>query len=452
MSKNRFEMDMTSGSIMPKLISFAFPLMASSILQLLFNAVDVITVGQFTGSEALAAVGSTTALINMLINLFTGISLGTNVLAARFFATKQDKEMSDTVHTSVLFALISGVSMALIGILLARPLLTLMDTPDNVIDQSVLYMRIYFAGMPFFMLYTYCAAILRAIGDTKRPLIFLLISGAINTGLNILLVVKYDMGVAGVGIATVVSQLISCVLVMICLLKAEGAYRLDFRKLKIVPKHLFTIFKVGIPAGVQGTVINFSNVLLQSSVNPFGSDAMAGYTSANNILGFLFVSINSVSQSCMSFMSQNYSVKNYDRMKRVMRDCVILEVIISVVLGSLTAIFGHQLLSIFSKSEDVIAHGMSILIITSSTYVLCSIMDMVPSALRGMGYSTIPMMFSIIGTVGTRIVWIYKLFPHNKTLDFLFISYPVSWAVTVLMQLTYYIIVIRIVKKKLTAA
>ena len=452
MSKSRFEMDMTNGSIMPKLISFALPLMLSSILQLLFNAVDVITVGQFTGSEALAAVGSTTALINMLINLFTGISLGTNVLAARFFATKQDKEMSETVHTSVLFAIISGISMALIGILLARTLLTLMDTPDNVIDQSVLYMRIYFAGMPFFMLYTYCAAILRAIGDTKRPLIFLLISGAINTGLNILLVVKYDMGVAGVGIATVVSQLISCVLVMICLLKADGAYRLDFRKLKINWSHLFTIFKVGIPAGVQGTVINFSNVLLQSSVNLFGSDAMAGYTSANNILGFLFVSINSVSQACMSFMSQNYSVKNYDRMKRVMRDCVILEVVISVFLGSLTAIFGHPLLSIFSKSEAVIAHGMSILIITSSTYVLCSIMDMVPSALRGMGYSTIPMLFSIIGTVGTRIVWIYRLFPNHKTLDFLFISYPVSWAVTVLMQLTYFAIVIRIVKRKLTAA
>ena len=450
MSKNRFEMNMTSGSIMPKLISFALPLMASSILQLLFNAVDVITVGQYTGSEALAAVGSTTALINMLINLFTGISLGTNVLAARFFATGQDKEMSDTVHTSVCFAIISGILMSVIGIISAHPLLKIMDTPDNVIDQSVLYMRIYFIGMPFFMVYTYCAAILRAIGDTKRPLIFLLISGALNTGLNILLVVRYDMGVAGVAIATVVSQAVSCLFVIICLIRAEGSYKLSFKKLKIVPHLLFTIFKVGIPAGVQGTVINFSNVILQSSVNSFGSDAMAGYTSANNVLGFLYVSVNSVTQACMSFTSQNYGIKDHGRMKRIMRDCMILEFILSAILGGTAGIFGRQILRIFSKDANVIAHGMDILLITSVTYLLCAIMDMIPGALRGMGYSAIPMLFSIIGTVGTRIVWIYALFPSHRSLNFLFISYPVSWAITVALQLTYYILVMRKVRSKFT--
>ncbi|MBO7424381.1 MAG: MATE family efflux transporter [Clostridiales bacterium] len=446
--KNRYELDMLNGSIMPKLISFALPLMVSSILQLLFNAVDVITVGQFTGKEALAAVGSTTALINMLINLFTGVSLGTNVLAARFFATKMDKEMSETVHTSVAFALISGIIMAFVGIIFARPLLLLMDTDVAVIDHSVLYMRIYFIGMPFFMLYTYCAAILRAIGDTKRPLIFLLISGILNTGLNLLLVIKFHMGVSGVAIATVASQLLSCILVVICLIRANGPYKLDFRKLKIKWSHLFTIFKIGIPAGVQGTVINFSNVLLQASVNKFGPDAMAGYTSANSVLGFLFVSINSVSQACMSFTSQNYSVRKIKRMKRIHIDCVILELIVSGILGGLAFVFGRQLLHIYTKDAAVIEYGFDILAITSATYFLCSIMDLLPSALRGMGRSAIPMLFSIIGTVGTRIVWIFLLFPHHKSLDFLFISYPASWLVTVLMQLTCYVIVISIINRK----
>ena len=446
--KNRYELDMLNGSIMPKLISFALPLMLSSILQLLFNAVDVITVGQFTGKEALAAVGSTTALINMLINLFTGISLGTNVLAARFFATKMDKEMSETVHTSVAFALISGIFMAFVGIIFARPLLLLMDTDVAVIDHSVLYMRIYFLGMPFFMLYTYCAAILRAIGDTKRPLIFLLISGILNTGLNLLLVIKFHMGVSGVAIATVASQLLSCILVVICLIRAKGSYKLDIRKLKIHWMHLLTIFRIGIPAGVQGTVINFSNVLLQASVNKFGPDAMAGYTSANSVLGFLFVSINSVSQACMSFTSQNYSVRKIKRMKRIHVDCVILELIVSGVLGGLAFIFGRQLLHIYTKDPSVIEYGYDILAITSATYFICSIMDLLPGALRGMGRSAIPMLFSIIGTVGTRIVWIFLLFPHHKSLDFLFISYPASWLVTVLMQLTCYVIVISIINRK----
>ena len=298
------------------------------------------------------------------------------------------------------------------------------------------------------MLYTYCAAILRAIGDTKRPLIFLLISGILNTGLNLLLVIGFNMGVSGVAIATVASQLLSCILVVICLFRAKGSYKLDLRKLKIHWGHLLTIFKIGIPAGVQGTVINFSNVLLQASVNKFGPDAMAGYTSANSVLGFLFVSINSVSQACMSFTSQNYSVRKIKRMKRIHVDCVILELIVSGVLGGSAFIFGRQLLHIYTKDTSVIEYGFDILAITSATYFLCSIMDLLPSALRGMGRSSIPMLFSIIGTVGTRIVWIFLLFPSHKSLDFLFISYPVSWLVTVLMQLTCYVIVIHNVNRK----
>ena len=281
--KNKYEIDMCNGSIMDKLISFSLPLMLSGILQLMFNAVDIVVVGRFSGSEALAAVGSTTALINVFTNLFIGISLGANVLAARFYAAGKDEEMSETVHTSILLALVSGVIMAFLGVLFARICLELMDTPDDVIDLSTLYMRIYFLGMPFFMLYNYGAAILRAVGDTKRPLVFLIISGCANALLNLFFVIVCHLSVAGVGIGTVISQLISCILVLRCLYQTEGSYQLRFSKLSIKGEYLKQIFQVGLPAGIQSTVINFSNVLLQSSVNSFGSIAMAGYTAANNI-------------------------------------------------------------------------------------------------------------------------------------------------------------------------
>lgn len=304
--RNKYEIDMCNGSIMDKLVSFSIPLMLSSILQLLFNAVDIIVVGRFTGSQALAAVGSTTALINMFINLFIGISLGTNVLAARFYASGKEREMSETVHTAITFALISGIVMVFVGLFFSKVALGLMDTPEDVIDQSALYMRIYFAGMPFFMLYNYGAAILRAVGDTKRPLFFLIISGMVNAGLNLILIVVFHLGVAGVAIATVIAQMLSCILVLRCLYKTEASYQLRFSSLMLKGSYLKQIFQVGIPAGIQSTVINFSNVLLQSSVNSFGSVAMAGYTAANNIFGFLFASVNSITQACMSFTSQNY--------------------------------------------------------------------------------------------------------------------------------------------------
>ena len=333
MKSNKYEIDMCNGSIMDKLVSFALPLMLSGILQLMFNAVDIIVVGRFSGSEALAAVGSTTALINVFTNLFIGISLGANVLAARFFAAGRKEEMSETVHTSITLALISGIFMAFVGLIFSKGALELMGTPEDVIGLSTLYMRIYFMGMPFFMLYNYGAAILRAVGDTKRPLYFLIIAGVINAGLNMVLVIVFGLGVAGVGIATVFSQMVSCVLVLTCLCRAEGSYKLSFSKLSIKGYYLKQIFQVGIPAGIQSTVINFSNALLQSSVNSFGSTAMAGYTAANNILGFLYVSINSVTQACMSFTSQNFGVGKYKRKDRVLMDCMILSVGAALALG-----------------------------------------------------------------------------------------------------------------------
>lgn len=434
MSKRSFEMNMTEGSIMDKLISFSVPLMLTGVLQLLFNAVDIIIVGRFTGSTALAAVGSTTALINMLINLFIGISVGTNVLAARYFAAKMPKELKGTVHTSVTFAIISGISMGIIGILLARPALQIMDTPDDVIDQSILYMRIYFCGMPFFMLYNFCAAVLRAIGDTKRPLYFLLFSGCVNAGLNYVLVRFFSMGVAGVAIATVVSQFISCFLVVLVLVRADGAYKLNFRELSIKWKYLKDIFKVGVPAGLQSTVINFSNALLQSSVNSFGANAMAGYTAANNVLGFLYATVNSITQACMSFTSQNLGAGKKDRLDKIFRDCVILQFIVPIVLGGLAFIFARQVLSIYTSNPVDIDYGYEIMSITTFTYFMCGIMDLLPGTMRGLGHSTVPMFLSIIGTVGTRIVWIFGFFPYNHSLRFLFISYPGSWFISICLQ------------------
>nr|WP_330397714.1 MATE family efflux transporter [Lachnoclostridium sp. An169] len=434
MKRNKYEIDMCNGSIMDKLISFSLPLMLSSILQLMFNAVDIIVIGRFSTSQALAAVGSTTALISIFTNLFIGISMGANVLAARYYAAGQEKEMSESVHTAITLALISGVVMVFVGAGASRFALELMATPDDVIDLSVLYMRIYFCGMPFFMLYNYGAAVLRAVGDTKRPLVFLIVAGLANVVLDLLFVVVIPWGVAGVAIGTVASQCVSGILVIRCLWKTESSYQLRFSKLKIQWIYLKRIFQVGIPAGIQSTVINFSNALLQSSVNSFGYTAMAGYTAANNILGFLYVSVNAVTQACMSFTSQNYSVGKQKRMDRVFLDCLILSAGAAAVLGVGAYIFGDRILQIYTSDADVIQCGLEILSITTVPYFLCGIMDLIPGALRGMGHSAVPMVLSVIGTVGTRILWIYVFFPQHRSLHFLFISYPGSWIATILMQ------------------
>mgnify|MGYP000092068214 FL=1 len=447
--ENKYEIDMCNGSIMDKLISFALPLMLSGMLQLMFNAVDIVVVGRFSGSQSLAAVGATTALIYLFTNLFIGISLGANVLAARYYAAGKHEEMSETVHTAMMFALISGIIMIFVGLFFSRLALEIMGTPSDVIDQATLYMRIYFLGMPFFMLYNYGAAVLRAVGDTRRPLVFLVISGAVNAILNMVLVILFHLDVEGVAIATVISQMISCVLVLRCLCKTDACYQLHFSKLSINGKYLRQIFQVGVPAGIQSTVINFSNVLLQSSVNSFGPIEMAGYTAANNLLGFLYTSINAVTQACMSFTSQNYGVKKTKRMDRVLVDCIILSILIATVMGGAFYVFGPQILSVYNKEPDVIKSGMEILSFTTLTYFLCGIMDLFPGAMRGMGRSGVPMILSIIGTVGTRIFWIYVVFPRNRALDVLFISYPVSWGLTIAMQVCCFILVRRKVHREI---
>ncbi|MBQ1491881.1 MAG: MATE family efflux transporter [Blautia sp.] len=439
---------MTEGAMLPKLITFAVPLLLSSILQLLFNAVDVIVVGRFAGKLALAAVGSTTALINLFINLFMGISMGTSVLAAHTYAARDYKHMSETVHTSILMALCSGCLMVFVGAFFSRPALFLMGTPEDVIGLSALYMRIYFCGMPFFMLYNYGAAILRAVGDTARPLFYLTISGVVNALLNLLLVTVFHLGVAGVAIATVISQCISCVLVLRCLILTDGPYKLDFRRLHINKYCLKQICVVGIPSGIQTCVISFSNVCLQSSVNSFGSVAMAGYTAANNLMGFLYVSVNANSQAALNFASQNLGARKLRRIDRLLVECLGLQVAVALSLGGMGYLFGDQLLHVYTDDKAVIAAGMQVIAITFVPYFICGFMDLFAGLMRGLGHAFVPMVLSLLGTVGLRLLWIYFYFPHHRTLFDLFLSYPISWMGTFLMQAISYFFVRRGIWRK----
>lgn len=443
-----YRMDMTEGPLTTKIIKFTIPVMLSGILQLLFNTADVIVVGRFTGKTALAAVGSTGSLINLLVSLFIGLSIGTNVLVARYQGAKDDKAVSETVHTSIALGIVGGLILLIIGIVATRPLLEMMATPEDVIDQSTLYMRILFFGMPLNLILNFGAAILRAIGDTKRPLYYLTIAGVINVILNILLVTVFSLGVAGVAIATVISEGVSCVLILLCLKHETGAIRLYFNRIKINPSKCVDIMKIGLPAGLQGCIFSISNVLIQSSVNSFGSTVMAGNTAASNIEGFVYVSMNSLHQTCISFTSQNFGAGKFKRIKKVLINCLIIVAITGLVLGNSAYFFGKFLLSAYNNEAEVISYGLIRLSIISTMYFLCGLMDVMVGAMRGIGYSILPMIVSLVGACGLRIVWIYTVFVKFRTLDILFISYPVTWTITFLSHLVCYYIVTRKYKDK----
>ena len=443
-----YRMDMTEGPLTTKIIKFTIPVMLSGILQLLFNTADVIVVGRFTGKTALAAVGSTGSLINLLVSLFMGLSIGTNVLVARYQGAKDDKAVSETVHTSIALGIVGGLILLIIGVVATRPLLEMMATPEDVIDQSTLYMRILFFGMPLNLILNFGAAILRAIGDTKRPLYYLTIAGVINLFLNIFLVTVFSLGVAGVAIATVISEGVSCGLILLCLKHETGAIRLYFNRIKINPSKCIDIMKIGLPAGLQGCIFSISNVLIQSSVNSFGSTVMAGNTAASNIEGFVYVSMNSLYQTCISFTSQNFGAGKFKRIKKVLINCLVIVAITGLVLGNSAYFFGKYLLSAYNNEAEVISYGLIRLSIISTMYFLCGLMDVMVGAMRGIGYSILPMIVSLVGACGLRIVWIYTVFVKFRTLDILFISYPVTWTITFLSHLVCYYIVTRKYKDK----
>lgn len=436
-----YEVDMCHGPLLGKIIVFAVPLILSGILQLLFNAADIIVVGRFAGSEALAAVGSTSSLINLLVNVFIGLSIGANVLVARFYGAGKDKEVEETVHTSILLSVISGGILLVAGVLSARPLLTLMGTPDNVIEHSTLYMKIYFVGMPVMLLYNFGAAILRAVGDTKRPLYFLFSAGIVNVVLNLIFVIVFSMGVAGVAWATVISQCISAALIVMCLMKSESSYRLYWKKLRIVPAKMKAIARIGFPAGLQGAIFSISNVLIQSSINSFGSVAMAGNTASSNIEGFIYNSMNAVYQTALSFTSQNYGAGEYKRMRKVMLICLGLVTLVGAVMGFGAILAGRHLLGIYSSDPEVIRFGLYRLTIIASTYYICGWMDTMVGVLRGMGYSVMPMLVSLTGACAFRVLWIFTIFAADRTLTTLYISYPVSWGITAAAHVICYFMI-----------
>ena len=433
--------DLTSGPMLQKIILFSIPLAASSILQLLFNAADVVVVGRFAGSTALAAVGSNGSLINLLVNLFVGLSLGANVVAARCFGAKDERGVQDTVQTSVTLGFVSGVLLAVVGFFAARGLLELMSCPKDVIDLSALYLKIYFIGMPMTMLYNFSSALLRAVGDTKRPLYCLAAAGIINVVLNLVFVIGFSMSVAGVALATIISQTVSACMVTRMLMKEEGALHLDLHHLGFHMGALKQILLIGLPAGLQSTVFSLSNVVIQSAINSFGSTVVAGSSASANLEGFVYTAMNAFSQAAVTFTSQNMGARKYQNLNRVVLNCLLCAIVTGVVLGGGAVLAGTQLLHFYSSDAAVIAAGYERLRVICGTYLLCGIMDTLASSLRGLGYSVLPMVVSLVGSCLLRLVWIATIFQLNRTPFMLYISYPISWVLTAAVHLACLLVV-----------
>lgn len=441
MKTKSYEIDMCNGPLFSKILAFSIPLMLSGILQLLFNAADMIVVGRFAGSTALAAVGANAALINLLTNLFIGFSIGANVLVAQFYGAGKERDMSETVHSAILLSLLCGGILLVLGILAAPQILILMGTPGDVLGQAVLYIRIYFIGIPVLLLYNFGSSILRAVGDTKRPLYYLLTAGIINVILNLIFVIGLRMGVAGVALATVISQSVSAALVLRCMMHMEGGCRVELVKLKINREKMLQIMRIGFPAGLQGTVFSLSNVLIQSSVNSFGSVAVAGNTAGQNIEGFIYMAMNTFHQTALSFSSQNFGAGDYKRIGRVFLECLGLVTFVGLSLGWLAYLFGNQLLGIYSSDPQVIEVGLLRMSVICTMYCLCGIMDVTVGELRGIGCSVLPMVVSVLGVCAFRVFWIFTIFQQYRSLWTLYISYPISWVLTAAVNMVCFMLV-----------
>ncbi|MBR6325269.1 MAG: MATE family efflux transporter [Lachnospiraceae bacterium] len=438
MKNSRFETDLTTGPLLPKILSYYIPLMLSAELQLLFNAADVIVVGRFAGSDALAAVGSTSSLINLLSKLFIGLGIGANVLVAHYKGAEQDRDLSDIVHTAVATSLIGGVLLMILGIAAASPALLLMGSPEGILPLAVRYMRIYFVGTIFNLVYNYGSSILNAMGDTTRPLIFLSLAGVVNVILNLFFVIGLRMGVAGVAWATVLSQGISAVLIFRCLCRLEGPARLIPSKLSIRPHMLLRMLGIGLPAGLQGCLFSISNVIIQSSVNSFGPVVMAGNAASANIEGFIYSAMYAYSQTAISFVGQNIGAKRFDRIRSICHICLVLVTVTGLVLGGGAYLIGRSLLGLYSTDPEVVVYGLVRMLYICVPYFLCGLMDTMVGMMRGMGYSTAPMIVSLTGACLLRIVWIFTYFQTHHTPEVLYVSYPISWAVTFLAHVVCY--------------
>lgn len=436
--RGSYEIDMCNGPLLGKILRFALPLALSGILQLLFNAADIVVVGQFVGAGALAAVGSTGALINLIVNLFIGLSVGTNVLVAQYYGAGKEKDLSETVHTSILTSLLCGGVLLVVGVVLARPLLVLMGTPADVLEQATLYMRIFFLGMPVSMLYNFGAAVLRAVGDTRRPLYYLLLAGIINVVLNLFFVIVLHMDVAGVALATVLSQAISAGLVFWCLTKVDGPYRLNPKKLCIKKDKLLGMTKIGLPAGIQGASFAISNVLIQSSINSFGSLAMAGNAAASNIEGFVSTAMDAFCQAALSFTGQNLGAGKHGRINRVLGICLVMTACAGFILGMSGFLLSAPLLGIYTSDPRVVAFGVQRMGTVCMLQAIGGVMSVLVGVLRGMGASLIPMVITISCVCGVRIIWILTVFAAVPTLPVLYASYPITWGLAAVLEAICY--------------
>lgn len=436
----RYSLDMTEGPFLKKILIFSVPLMLTGLLQLAYNTADVVVVGRFVGKEALAAVGSTGSLVNLFLNVFLGLSMGSGVMVARHIGERDEKKIHDCVHTAMLLSIVCGILVGILGFFASSGMLRLMNAPDDVIDLASLYLKIYFLGSPGLLAYNFGAAIVRSTGDTKRPLYILTFSGLINVGLNMILVIFFKLGVSGVAIATIVSQYVSALLITLYLLRIPNACKLRISKLKFDNNELKSILRLGLPAGIQNSLFSVSNVVIQSTVNSFGSVAMAGIAAGSNYDSYVYTCTNAIAQTTMTFSSQNMGAKKFSNIGRVYRHCLILTTVIGVVMGFVGSAFGDIIVGLFSDDADVIAIGADRMIQIMPFYFFCSLMDVAASQIRGMGKSFEPMIVSLLGACGIRIFWIYFILPLNKTLTFLYWAYPVSWAVTFFAQFAMYFI------------
>ena len=446
MSAKKYEIDMTKGSVLKNILSFTIPLILSSLLQLLYNAADLVVVSRFAGSNAMASVGATGPVSTLFVNFAVGISLGSGVVVARNYGARDDAKISKSVHTAVLLSIIIGMVVCVLGISLARPLLVLMDTPEgDVLEGAVLYMTIYFMGVPASLVYNFAASILRAVGDTKRPLYILSTAGIVNVILNLIFVIVFHMGVAGVAIATTVSNIISMIAVLLILVRSEGSYRLFASKIKIWKEELMAILKIGVPSGIQSCFFSLSNSIIQSAINSFGAAAIAGNAAGVNIEGFVYASMNAYHQTTVTAVSQNYGAGKKDRITKTIWTSLVCVTVTGMVLGGLSVLFANQLLGIYiTDSAEAISYGKLRVIITGAPYFLCGIMDVLAGALRGFGASTVAMINSFFGACVFRVLWILLLLPVFHTFGMIFLGQSASWIVVIAMHL----IVLPFVKKK----
>lgn len=436
---------MTDGPIMGKMLVFALPLILSNILQMTFNAADMIIAGHFAGDNAMAAVGSNSSLINLMLSMFIGIALGVNVVTAQYYGGGKIREIEETVHTAVLLAIICGTVLAVAGVVFTRQFMLIMKSPDDVIELSVIYLRIYFLGMPAVLVYNFCSAILRAVGDTRRPMYMLSFAGALNVALDLLFVAVLDGAVAGVAIATVISQYCSAIGVMYCLVAERGAVRLNLKRLRLCKPQVYRIMRLGLPSGVQGALFSVSNVMIQSSINSFGSVAVAGNTAAVNIENYVYYVMNGFSQATLSFCSQSVGAGKPERLRRIVWVSVMYVLVSGMLMGGSIMLWSRELLGIYTDTAASIAVGDVRLHIICSTYFFCGLMEIMVSAMRGMGISVCPMIVSLTGACGLRILWLNTIFRLDKfhTIETVFVSYPVTWIVTFVVQMCFLLYFLR---------